>query len=73
MIFAEYVRLFRWHLWATNGEPLDRNSWTLTGSLAAGGHVLDGNWYGDRFDVHYCGQRDSNDYIRFRQVVLPLA
>jgi len=38
--------------------------------LDADGNVLNGNWNDDRFNVNYCNQRNSNDNIRFRQVVL---
>lgn len=70
MTFAEYARFFCWFLWTT-GEPLDRKSWTLTGSLVAGGFVLGGGWDGGGFDVCWCSRDDASAYVRFRQVVLP--
>lgn len=68
MNFAEYTRLFLWHLVAT-GEPLDRESWTLTGSLVAGDGVLGGGWFGGGFGAVWCGRGGARVYVRFRQVV----
>ncbi|TSC74163.1 MAG: hypothetical protein G01um101444_377, partial [Parcubacteria group bacterium Gr01-1014_44] len=70
MNFAEYARFFLWHLWAT-GQPLDRESCTLTGSLDADGDVLGGCWLAVRFHAGWFGRGSSSGSIRFRQVVLP--
>ena len=70
MNFGEYTRFFLWHLWATN-EPLDRQSWTLSGSFDADGSVLDGSWVDDRFHVCWYNRDHSHDYVRARQIVLP--
>ena len=70
MTFAEYTRFFCWFLWVT-GQPLNRKSWTLTGSLVADGRVLSGDWYGGRFSMIWSHRDDASDGIRFRQVVLP--
>lgn len=70
MLFGEYVRFFLWFLWAT-GQPLDRRDVTLSGSLAAVGYVLRGDWRGVRFSVGWYVQRYSSGGLRARRVVLP--
>ena len=71
MNYTEYTLFFFWFMWVTEGEPLDKESWTLSGSLDADGVVLSGDWGGDRFRVGWCNRDGSHDSLRFRQVVLP--
>lgn len=70
MTFAEYARFFCWFFWAT-GQPLDRESWTLTDSLDTDGRVLVGDWNDGRFYVSWSFRGSSHGNLRFRQVVLP--
>lgn len=72
MLFREYTRFFLWHFWAT-GQPLDRDSMTLSGSLDMDGRVLRGRWRDGKFSISGIYQQHTSDNFCARQVLSPLA